>query len=320
MAIPSILSKNLKLPVIVAPMFLVSGPELVLAACKSGVIGSLPALNQRTTEGYSGWLDTIKAGLGPNDAPYAVNLIVHKTNPRLAADLEVTIRHQVPLVITSLGAARDVVDRIHGYGGLVFHDVINLDHAKKAATAGVDGLILVTAGAGGHAGDKNPFALLNEVRSFFKGAVILSGCLSTGGDVAAATMMKADFAYIGTRFINAKESLAPTEYKQMIIDSQAADITYTPAISGISANFLNASLISCGLDPKNLPGSATVSVEKQIGEHSAQPWKQVWSAGQGVGAIKDVLPMADLIPRMKSEFDEAVSRFIARFSYASQRE
>lgn len=320
MAIPSILSKNLKLPVIVAPMFLVSGPELVLAACKSGVIGSLPTLNQRTTEGYSDWLDTIKAGLGPNDAPYAVNLIVHKTNPRLAADLEVTIRHQVPLVITSLGAASDVVDRIHGYGGLVFHDVTTLDHAKKAAAAGVDGLILVTAGAGGHAGDKNPFALLTEVREFFKGAIILSGCLSTGRDVAAATMMQADFAYIGTRFINVHESLAPAEYKQMIIDSHAADITYTAAISGIPANFLSASLISCGLDPSNLPGSATVNVETKLGEHGAAPWKQVWSAGQGVGAIKDVLSMADLIPRMKSEFDEAVSSFIARFSCASQRE
>ncbi|MXN77658.1 hypothetical protein GR157_23295 [Burkholderia sp. 4701] len=179
MAMPSTLDKNLKLPVIVAPMFLVSGPELVLAACKAGVIGSLPALNHRTTEGYSDWLDTIKAELGPNDAPYAVNLIVH--------------------------------------------DVINLDHARKAAAAGVDGLILVTAGAGGHAGDRNPFALLNEVRAFFKGALILSGCLSTGTDVAAATMMQADFAYIGTRFINTEESLAPTEYKQMIIDSHAAD-------------------------------------------------------------------------------------------------
>ncbi|WGS47325.1 nitronate monooxygenase (plasmid) [Burkholderia sp. JSH-S8] len=320
MAIPSALDKNLELPVIVAPMFLVSGPELVLAACKCGVIGSLPALNHRTTEGYSDWLDTIKAGLGPNDAPYAVNLIVHKTNPRLAADLEVTIRHRVPLVITSLGAVRDVVDRIHGYGGLVFHDVINLDHARKAAAAGVDGLILVTAGAGGHAGDKNPFALLNEVRAFFNGAIILSGCLSTGTDVAAATMMQADFAYIGTRFINTKESLAPAEYKQMIIDSHAADITYTPAISGIPANFLNASLISCGFDPGNLLGRATVSVEKELGELGAQPWKQVWSAGQGVGAIKDVLPMSELISRMKSEFDEAVSHFIARFSCASQWE
>lgn len=316
MAIPSALNKNLRLPVIVAPMFLVSGPELVLAACRSGVIGSLPALNHRTTEGYSDWLDTIKAGLGQDDAPYAVNLIVHKTNPRLAADLEVTIRHQVPLVITSLGAARDVVDKIHGYGGLVFHDVTSLDHAKKAAAAGVDGLILVTAGAGGHAGDKNPFALMNEVREFFQGTLILSGCLSTGSDVAAAIMMQADFAYVGTRFINSKESLAPTEYQQMIIDSYAADITYTAAVSGIPANFLNASLASCGLDPRDLPNDKIISVEKEVGEHSAKPWKQVWSAGQGVGAIKDVLPVADLTARMKSEFDEAVSNFTARLACA----
>lgn len=316
MAIPSALDKSLKLPVIVAPMFLISGPELVLAACKSGVIGSLPALNHRTTEGYSDWLDTIEAGLGPNDAPYAVNLIVHKTNPRLSADLKVTIRHQVPLVITSLGAARDVVDGIHGYGGFVFQDVTTLDHAKKAAAAGLDGLILVTAGAGGHASDKNPFALMNEVREFFKGTIILSGCLSTGSDVAAASMMQADFAYIGTRFINSKESLAPTEYQQMIIDSYAADITYTPAISGVPANFLNASLASCGLDPRNLPNNETMSVEKDVGEHSAKLWKQVWSAGQGVGAVKDVLPVADLIARMKCEFDEAASNFSARFACA----
>ena len=304
MAIPPALQQGLKLPVIAAPMFLVSGPELVIAACKSGVVGTFPALNQRTTEGYSEWLDEIKGALGPEDAQYGVNIIVHPTNPRVMADMQVTVDHKVPLVITSLGAVRDVVDAVHGYGGLVFHDVTTVRHAVKAAEAGVDGLILVCAGAGGHAGTWSPFALLNEVRKFYDGCIILSGVMSTGRDIATAMMLGADFAYLGTRFINTTESRAPDEYKAMIEEAKAADIVYTPAISGIPANFMAQSLIANGLDPKSLPAKTKVDLGKEL-DHEVKAWKQVWSAGQGVGTIEDVLPTAELVARLKQEFDEA---------------
>ena len=313
MTIPAALGKHLKLPVIAAPMFLVSGPELVMATCRSGAIGTFPALNQRTTEGYAQWLDTIRTGLGPNDAAFGVNLIVHKTNPRLSADLEVTVRHQVPLVVTSLGAAREVVDAVHAYGGLVFHDVTTIAHARKAAKKGVDGLILVCAGAGGHAGTRNPFAFVHEVRQFFRGTIILSGCISTGRDVAAAMLMGADLAYMGTRFINTCESWATAEYRQMIIASQSDDITYTAAISGIPANFLNASLAACGLDPKNPPGKGAVDIGGEL-NHEARAWKDIWSAGQGAGAIRDVLPTSELIVQLAREMDVARSELPARLS------
>jgi nitronate monooxygenase len=312
MPIPAPLRKNLKLPVIAAPMFLVSGPKLVVESCRAGVIGTFPALNQRTTEGYSAWLDEIKAALGPEDAAYGVNLIVHATNPRLLADLEVTVRHEVPLVITSLGAVRDVVDAVHGYGGLVFHDITTLRHAQKAAEAGVDGLILVAAGAGGHAGTWSPFALVDEVRRVFDGTIILSGAMSTGRDIATAMMMGADFAYLGTRFIATTESEAPDAYKQMILDSGAADITYTPAISGIPANFMTKSLIANGLDPKNLAGKDRIDLGKEL-DHEVRAWKEVWSAGQGVGSVKDVLPTAELVVRLKREFDAAGAEYAGRF-------
>lgn len=312
MAIPASLQKGLKLPVIAAPMFLVSGPELVVATCKSGVIGTFPALNQRTTEGYSEWLDQIKAALGPDDAQYGVNIIVHPTNPRVMADLEVTVRHKVPLVITSLGAVRDVVDAVHSYGGLVFHDVTTVRHARKAAEAGVDGLILVCAGAGGHAGTWSPFALLNEVRQFYKGTIILSGCMSTGRDIATAMMLGADFAYLGTRFINTAESRAPDDYKDMIDEAHAADIVYTPAISGIPANFMAQSLIANGLDPKSLPDKTKVDLGKEL-DHEVKAWKTVWSAGQGVGSIDDVPSTADLIARLKREFDEAGATYAKKW-------
>lgn len=312
MAIPAALQKGLKLPVIAAPMFLVSGPELVIASCKAGVIGTFPALNQRTTEGYSEWLDEIKAALGPEDAQYGVNIIVHNTNPRVMADLEVTVRHKVPLVITSLGAVKDVVDAVHSYGGLVFHDVTTVRHAQKAAQAGVDGLILVCAGAGGHAGTWSPFALLNEVRQFFNGTILLSGCMSTGQDVATAMMLGADFAYLGTRFINTTESRAPDEYKDMIDEAHAADIVYTPAISGIPANFMSQSLIANGLDPKSLPDKTKVDLGKEL-DHEVKAWKSVWSAGQGVGSIDDVPTTAELVARLKREFDEAGAAYAKKW-------
>jgi nitronate monooxygenase len=315
MAVPAALQKGLKLPVIAAPMFLVSGPELVIAACRSGVVGTFPALNQRTTEGYSDWLDQIKAELGPDDAAYGVNIIVHPTNPRVMADMEVTVRHQVPLVITSLGAVKDVVDAVHSYGGLVFHDVTTMRHARKAAEAGVDGLILVAAGAGGHAGTWSPFALVHEVRSFFSGTIILSGAMSTGRDVATAMMMGADFAYMGTRFINTAESRAPDAYKEMILDSAAADITYTPAISGIPANFLTKSLIANGLDPKTLPEKTKVDLGKEL-DHEVKAWKEVWSAGQSVGSIEDVPATAELVARLQREFAEAAGDFHRKWGAA----
>ena len=303
MAIPASLQKGLKLPVIAAPMFLVSGPDLVVEACNAGIIGTFPSLNQRSTEGYREWLHEIKSRLNPDAAAYGVNHIVHPTNPRLMSDMIVSVEEKVPLIITSLGAVRDVVDAVHGYGGVVFHDIANVRHARKAAQAGVDGLILVANGAGGHAGVVNPFALVEEVRSFYDGTIILSGCLSTGGDVAAAIMMGADFAYMGTRFISTTESMAQSEYKQMIVEAGASDITYTPAVSGIPANFLTPSLVANGIDPKSLPEHKLDMADE------AKAWKTVWSAGQGSAGVRDIVPTAALVRRLTDEFSQACDKF-----------
>ncbi|MFN3930721.1 MAG: NAD(P)H-dependent flavin oxidoreductase [Brevundimonas sp.] len=303
MAIPASLQNGLTLPVIAAPMFLVSGPDLVVECCNAGVIGTFPSLNQRTTEGYREWLQEIKSRLKPDAAAFGVNHIVHPTNPRLMADMMVSVDEKVPLIITSLGAVRDVVEAVHGYGGVVFHDIANVRHARKAAEAGVDGLILVANGAGGHAGVVNPFALVEEVRAFFDGTIILSGCLSTGRDVAAATMLGADFAYMGTRFISTTESMAQGEYKQMIVDAGASDITYTPAVSGIPANFLTPSLVANGIDPKSLPEH-----KLDMGDE-ARAWKTVWSAGQGAGGVHDILPTEQLVGRLRDEYAEACAVF-----------
>ena len=310
MAIPASLQKGLRLPVIAAPMFLCSGPDLVVETCNAGAIGTFPSLNQRTTEGYREWLHEIKGRLNPDAAAFGVNHIVHPTNPRLMADMMVSVEEKVPLIITSLGAVRDVVDAVHSYGGLVFHDIANVRHARKAAEAGVDGLILVANGAGGHAGIINPFALVNEVREFFKGTIILSGCLSNGQDVAAALMLGADFAYMGTRFINTTESEAYPDYKQMIIDSGATDITYTPAVSGIPANFMSKSLVDNGIDPKKLPDH-----KLDMGAE-AKAWKTVWSAGQGAGSVDDILPTVDLVARLRREYAEATAAFGAKVGVA----
>jgi len=309
MAIPASLQKGLKLPVIAAPMFLVSGPDLVVETCNAGAIGTFPSLNQRTTEGYREWLHEIKGRLNPDAAAFGVNHIVHPTNPRLMADMMVSVEEKVPLIITSLGAVRDVVEAVHGYGGVVFHDIANVRHARKAAQAGVDGLILVANGAGGHAGVVNPFALVEEVRGFFDGTIILSGCLSTGSDVAAALMMGADFAYMGTRFINTTESMAQSEYKDMIIESGSADIVHTPAVSGIPANFMTKSLIENGIDPKHLPEHKLDMADE------AKAWKTVWSAGQGAGAIHDILPAGELVGRLRQEFTQATERFAKKTAF-----
>lgn len=295
--------ESLRVPAIAAPMFLVSGPDLVVETGRSGVIGTFPALNQRSSEGYEAWLAEIRERLSQfeNPAPFGVNLIVHKTNPRLDADLEITVRHRVPIVITSLGAVRNVVDAVHSYGGIVFHDVIHLYHARKAADAGVDGLIAVSAGAGGHAGTLNPIAFLEEIRQFFDKTVILSGSISNGRQILAAQLLGADLAYLGTRFIATKESLAPDAYKQMLLDSAAKDIVYTPSISGVNANFLRASLERAGLDPENLPPPRKMNME---GERA---WKDIWSAGHGVGGIHDIPSASDLCERLIREYQDAVT-------------
>lgn len=309
---------ELSLPAIAAPMFLISGPKLVIECCKNGIVGTFPALNQRTSEGFEEWLIEIKTTLaeweketGKKAAPFGVNIVVHPTNPRVEADVKLCVKHQVPLVITSLGAVRMVVDAIHSYGGLVFHDVIKKRHAQKAAGAGVDGLILVAAGAGGHAGTINPMTLVSETRQFFDKNIILSGCISTGRDIASALQMGADLAYMGTRFINVEESRAPEEYRQMIIDSGASDVTYTAAISGVHANFLTKSLEAAGLSAEDLKKDQKVDFGKELDtEHKA--WKTIWSAGQGSALIDDSPSVAELTAQLKTEFKEAIE---AQYKY-----
>lgn len=304
--------KNLSLPVIAAPMFLISGPKLVVECCKNGIVGTFPALNQRTSEGFEEWLIQIKSELkafeeetGKKAAPFGVNLVVHPTNPRLEADVKLCIKHKVPLVITSLGAVSQVVDAIHSYGGLVFHDIIKKRHAEKAAEAGVDGLILVSAGAGGHAGTINPMSLVAEVKKFFNKTILLSGCISTGRDVASALQMGADLAYMGTRFINTEESKATEEYRKMIIDSGASDVIYTAAISGVPANFLAASLNAAGITEEDLKKGRKIDFGKEL-DTEAKAWKTIWSAGQGVTTIDNVLPVSNLVNNLKGEFKIAI--------------
>ena len=307
--------ESLSLPVIAAPMFLISGPKLVIECCKNGIVGTFPALNQRTTEGFEQWVVEIKTALkefesetGKKAAPFGVNLIVHQTNPRVQADLAICIKHQVPLIITSLGAVPQLVGAVHSYGGLVFHDVIKKRHAEKAAEAGVDGLILVCAGAGGHAGTLNPMPFVAEIKKFFKKTILLSGCISNGRDVASALQMGADLAYMGTRFINTKESKAPEDYRNMIIDSGANDIVYTAAISGVSANFLRPSLEAMGITEEMLSRPKKIDFGNELSamEKEAKAWSTIWSAGQGVTNISDNPSVEDLIFSMKKEFKTAI--------------
>lgn len=306
MALPTSFKGRLKLPLVSAPMFLVSGPELVIETCKAGVVGTFPALNQRDSNGFEAWLQEVSEALeGDTEAaPYGVNLIVHKTNPRLQTDLELCVKYKVPLIITSLGAVSDVVDAIHSYGGIVFHDVINIRHAKKASAAGVDGLIAVCAGAGGHAGTLSPFALLAEIRKFYDKTVLLSGSLSKGSDILAAEVMGADLAYMGTRFINTQESRASDSYKKMIVDSSAADIVYTKEVSGVNANFLSPSLEQAGVDLANFTKTDDVDFGEELSE-DAKAWKDIWSAGQGVGSIDNVPTVFELIESLQDEYTAA---------------
>ncbi len=315
MSMPAQFEGRLSIPAIAAPMFIVSGPELVLATCKAGVVGTFPVVNARSHDLLDQWLgeiatdlDATRAG-SPNQpiAPHGVNLAVHKTNVRLAKDLELTVKHKVPVVVTSVGNPGDIATEIHNYGGLVFHDVINLRHAQKAAAAGVDGLILVCSGAGGHAGGTNPFALVPQVREFFDGTIILSGCISDGGSIRAAEALGADLAYLGTRFIATEEANASDGYKSMLVEAEAKDIVYTPAISGIPANFMRQSLVEAGLDPDNLPPTPKVDMAEELDPDHGKAWKDIWSAGQGVGSIHDLPSTSDLIARLEAEYWAAVN-------------
>ncbi len=307
MSLPALLEQRLRLPVVAAPMFLVSDPQLVLACCHSGIVGSFPALNQRESSGFKAWLEEIESGLAVDSAPYAVNLIVHGSNPRLQADLAICVEHKVPVVITSLGAVKEVVDAVHSYGGLVFHDVTTRRHAEKAAEAGVDGLIAVAAGAGGHAGTWSPFALIAEIRQFFDKTLLLAGCLNRGHEILAAQLLGADLAYLGTRFIATRENAAPAAYKQMILDAHAADIVHTPAVSGVPASFMRQSLEQAGYDLKQLQNKGEVNYGEKLKPVSdeAKAWKTVWSAGQGVGAIDDLPTVAELVARLDDEYRAA---------------
>lgn len=313
MALPRKLQVELAFPVIAAPMFIVSNPELVIAQCKGGIVGSFPALNARPKELLDEWLNRISQELsrhvddnpGAKVAPFAVNQIIHQSNDRLEHDLDLCVKHRVPLIITSLRAPGDVVARVHEYGGLVFHDVTNIRHAEKALEAGVDGLILVCAGAGGHAGTSSPFALVGEVRRFYDGPIVLSGAIATGRAILAAQAIGADLAYMGTRFIATREANADQRYKDMIVDCAAKDIVYTPFFSGVHGNYLKPSIAAAGLDPDNLPTADKTSMN--FGSTRVKPWRDIWSAGQGVGNIHDIVPTADIIARLKREYREALN-------------
>ena len=306
MAIPASLARNLKLPVICAPMFIISNPDLVIAQCKSGVIGAFPALNARPKEVLDDWLTRIKAELAADlqAAAFAVNQIVHPSNERLGHDMDLCVKHEVPLIITSLSAPTAIVPQVHAYGGQVFHDVISVRHAEKALEAGVDGLILVCAGAGGHAGTLSPFALVGEIRKFYDGPIALSGAITNGRAILAAQAMGADFAYIGTRFIASKEANAVDTYKQAIVDAAAVDVVYTPYFTGVHGNYLKQSIVAAGLDPANLPVKDK-SAMSFGSARDAKAWKDIWGAGQGVGTIDAVLPAAEIVCGLQAEYQAA---------------
>ncbi|MCT9126500.1 NAD(P)H-dependent flavin oxidoreductase [Cupriavidus gilardii] len=317
--IPAVL-QNLTLPVIASPMFIVSYPELVLAQCKAGIVGSFPALNARPAELLDEWLTQMQQELAAFHAanpdatvgPIAVNQIVHASNARLEQDMRVCVEHKVPIFITSLRApVKEMIDAVHSYGGIVLHDVINLRHAEKAIEAGVDGLILVAAGAGGHAGTLSPFALVGEVRRIFDGPIALSGSIATGDAVLAAQAMGADFAYVGTRFIASQEAHASEAYKRSITDAAAADIVYTNLFTGVHGNYIRESILNSGLDPENLPQADKSKMDFSSGSSKAKAWKDIWGAGQGVGQIDAIASAGEIVARMKAEYDAAKARLCA---------
>lgn len=315
MSLPTILQNSLRIPVIGAPMFIVSGPELVIEQCKAGIVGAFPALNARPEEMLEEWLQRITSELAqykidnPSEkvAPFAVNQIVHASNSRLQHDVEMCVKYEVPIVITSLRPPAEVVAAVHSYGGVVFHDVINVRHAQKAIEQGVDGIITVCSGAGGHAGTTSPFALVKEVREIFDGTIILSGSMSKGSDALAAQAIGADLAYLGTRFIATQEGNAPAAYKEMIVNSKSADIIYTSLFTGVSGSYLKGSIENAGMDPENLPkaGKETMNFG---GESKAKAWRDIWGAGQGVGSMNDIPAVRELVIRMEEEYREASQR------------
>jgi nitronate monooxygenase len=316
MPLPAIL-QNLPLPIIGSPLFIISNPKLVIEQCKAGIVGSMPALNARPAEQLDEWLAEItetlaaynKANPGKPAAPFAINQIVHKSNDRLEHDMQMCAKYKVPIVITSLGARTDVNDAVHGWGGVVLHDVINNKFAKKAIEKGADGLILVAAGAGGHAGVKSPFALVQEIREWFDGPLALSGAISTGGAVLAAQAMGADFAYIGSAFIATEEARAGEDYKQAIVAGSSDDIVYSSLFTGVHGNYLKPSIIAAGLDPDNLPEADPSTMSFGGGEGSKKKaWKDIWGSGQGIGAVKQVLPARELVGRLQREYVEARQR------------
>ncbi len=318
MALPKILKDNLSIPAIGAPLFLVSGPELVIAECKAGIVGAFPALNARPQNVLEDWILRIKDELAEEAsnfpekkiAPFAVNQICHASNDRLMGDMEICVKHQVPIIITSLRPPEEIVSAAHSYGGLVFHDVINVRHAKKAAEQGVDGLILVCAGAGGHAGTLSPFALVREVREWFDGTIILSGSISSGSAIASSLALGADLAYMGTRFIATKEANAEAEYKQMLIDSAADDIVYSSLFTGVHGNYLKGSVTNAGLDPDNLPEADKSSMNFGSGGNTdSKAWKDIWGSGQGIGSISDAPSVESLVAKLKSEYELAIKDF-----------
>ena len=318
MALPVAL-QNLSLPVIASPMFIASGPALVAAQCKAGIVGSFPALNARPAELLDVWLTDLQKELAEFQAanpdkrvgPIAVNQIVHQSNDRLAHDVEVCVKHQIPIIISSLRAPpKEMLDAIHSYGGIVMHDIISIRHAHKALEAGVDGLILVAAGAGGHAGTLSPFALVGEVRRMFDGPIVLSGAIANGGSILAAQAMGADLAYIGTRFIATREAHALDSYKHAIVNATAADIIYTNLFTGVHGNYIRESIVNAGLDPDALPASDKTKMN--FAGDKAKAWKDIWGAGQGVGLMDDIPTVAELVARLAREYDEARSRLAGR--------
>ena len=318
MAIPKHIKDNISIPVIGAPLFLVSGPDLVIAQCKAGIIGSFPALNARPQHILDEWIVRIKTELAEYQeqnpdakvAPFAVNQICHGSNDRLMQDMETCVKHEVPIIITSLRPPSEVVEAAHSYGGLVFHDVISVRHAQKAAEQGVDGLILVCAGAGGHAGALSPFALLREVKQWFDGTVILSGSIGDGHSVASAIALGADFAYLGTRFIATEEANAEPEYKKMLEESAAKDIVYSSLFTGVLGNYLKPSIENAGMDPENLPDADKNSMNFGSGGNTdSKAWKDIWGSGQGIGGIQDSPTVSELVGRLKKEYEEAFNEF-----------
>ncbi|PND37356.1 nitronate monooxygenase [Paucibacter aquatile] len=313
MALPEIL-KQLPLPIIGSPLFIISNPKLVIAQCKAGIVGSMPALNARPAELLDEWLNEITTELAAYNranpdkpaAPFAINQIVHKSNERLEHDMAVCAKYKVPIIITSLGAREDVNQAVHSWGGIVLHDVINNKFAKKAIEKGADGLIAVAAGAGGHAGVKSPFALIQEIREWFQGPVALSGSIASGDAVLAAQAMGADLAYIGSAFIATEEARAAEDYKQMIVDSNSDDIVYSNLFTGVHGNYLRGSIVKAGMDPDHLPESDPSAMN--FGGSSSKAWKDIWGCGQGIGAIRAVVPAAELVARLGREYQAARER------------